>query len=184
MTRFSSAPNEKILGFYSGTMPDDHGRYLPDIQRWPDDELESVHDFIQWMFPLVDPSPVNPRAPVLDAETMVAFRSRPDLQQNLRASFLRMLQFYGLRMTASPPVVVEKAPNFDSRVDNWLSSGNHNHLRITRIIRSLRLLGLEREAQALFGCLSDIYAAEQKKRWPAISSTTFQFWSSAAGDPV
>lgn len=184
MTVAPTRPNEEIIGFYSGAKPDDHGRHLREIQGWPDDALEEVHNFIQWMFPLIDASPVNPRAPVLDRETIAAFRSRPDLQDNLRASFHRMLQFYGLRVLPGSPSRVERAPNFEHRAGNWLSAGNHNHLRITRIIKCLRLLGLESDAQAFFNCLMDIYAVESKKRWPAISSTTFRFWSSAAEDPL
>jgi hypothetical protein len=73
-----------IISFYSGKTPDDRGRYLKDIQQWPDHRLESVHDFIQWMFPLREPSGVNPGAPVLDPATIAEFRSNTGLQDNLR----------------------------------------------------------------------------------------------------
>ena len=73
------------------------------IQQWPDERLEAVHDFIQWLFPLPEPSPVNPLAPVLDRETVEAFAARPELRENLRVSFLRMLRFYGLEMQPGPP---------------------------------------------------------------------------------
>ena len=46
----------RIIGFYSGTEPDHRGRYLHEIQRWSDDQLEKVHDYIQWLFPLPEPS--------------------------------------------------------------------------------------------------------------------------------
>lgn len=178
-----TGPNEKIIGFYAGARPDDRGRYLQDIQGWPYDQLERVHDFIQWLFPLVDPSPVNPQAPVLDSVTISVFRSQPNLQKNLRSSFLRMLQFYGLQLMAGSPPRVKRAPDFETRSENWLSAGNHNHLRITRIIKCLHLLGLEPEALAFFGCLADIYAVEGRKPKPAISARTFRFWRSAAEDP-
>lgn len=184
MTDSPPKPNEEITGFYSGSKPDAHGRYLREIQSWPDDALEYVHNFIQWLFPLTDPSPVNPRAPVLDRETISAFRSRPDLQQNLRTSFERMLRFYGFQPVPGSPARLERSPNFDDRASNWLSAGNHNHLRITRIIKCLRLLGFELEAKAFFDTLAEIYAVEKKKPRPAISSTTFRFWVSAARDPV
>jgi hypothetical protein len=32
--------NSRIIGFYSGTEPDHRGRYLHEIQQWPDDQLE------------------------------------------------------------------------------------------------------------------------------------------------
>jgi len=55
-----------ILRYYEGQAPDDRGRYLSEIQEWPDDRLEAVHDFIQWMFPLAERSGANPEAPILD----------------------------------------------------------------------------------------------------------------------
>jgi hypothetical protein len=49
------------------TAPNQHhrGRYLREIQEWPDDQLESVHDYIQWLFPLPEPSGFNVAAPAL-----------------------------------------------------------------------------------------------------------------------
>jgi hypothetical protein len=149
--------HRRIIAFYSGEEPDDRGRFLREIQEWPDERLESVHDFIQWMFPLTEPSGVNPRAPVLDRETIQEFRSRPKLQENLRTSFRRMQRFYT-----------------DGR--HWLMPGNHNHLRITRIIKCLRLLGLEAEAQAFYEYLAGIYERERHN----ITAETFRFWSDAS----
>jgi hypothetical protein len=40
-----------MIGFYSGAEPDHRGHYLREIQQWPDDQLEAVHDYIQWLFP-------------------------------------------------------------------------------------------------------------------------------------
>src|ERR1700704_169857 len=153
-----------ITQFYSGVQPDDRGRYLHDIQKWTDDELESVHDFIQWMFPLREPSGVNFTAPVLDTETIHEFKSRPDLQENLRVSFARMVKFYGMEIAgAVPQMKIEPAPNFRERAKVWLHPHNHNHLRMTRIIKSLRLLGLEKEARAFFDSLAGIYRSQQSR---------------------
>jgi hypothetical protein len=64
----------------------------------------------------------------------------------------------------------------------WLSPGNHNHLRITRILRCFSLLGLEAEAKAFFDCLSEIYENEQSRPLPAISTETILYWRRAVGD--
>jgi hypothetical protein len=66
------------------------------IQQWPDDQLEAVHDYIQWLFPLPEPSGFNAAAPALNRESIQEFRTRPDLQDKLRVSFLRLMSFYGL----------------------------------------------------------------------------------------
>lgn len=87
--------NSRIIGFYSGTELDHRGRYLHEIQHWPDEQLESVHDYIQWLFPLPERSGFNVAAPVLNPESIQEFRARPDLRGNLRAAFLRLMKFYG-----------------------------------------------------------------------------------------
>jgi hypothetical protein len=168
--------NARIIGFLGGERPDGAGRYLRDIQKWPDERVETVHDFIQWMFPLTEPSPVNPDAPVLDAETMGEIRADSVLQQGVRASWLRMLDFYGLEVAGQG---VERGRSFTAKSRNWLHPGNHNHLRITRILKCLRLLALEKEALAFFDCLQQIYGSERAKSRPGITERTFQFWEDA-----
>jgi hypothetical protein len=75
---------------------------------------------------------------------------------------------------------VTRAVSFAERSENWLTPSNHNHLRITRIPKSLRLLGLETEAIAFFECLANIYRLESAKATPRISEETFTFWLAAA----
>lgn len=156
------SPNARLTGFLSGDSPDSEGRLLNDILRWPDERLERIHDFIQWMFPLTEPSPVNPQAPVLDAETIAEILAQPQLQANVRRSYERMRRFYQ-----------------DSR--SWVMAGNHNHLRITRILKCLRLLGLDAEAKEFFDWLATIYGEERRKPRPGISIRGFEFWRNAAG---
>jgi hypothetical protein len=173
------ATDATIIGFYSGKAPDHRGRYLHEIQKWADDRLEAVHDYIQWLFPLPERSGFNLAAPVLTREVIREFRARSELQQNLRVSFLRMMAFYGLEVRLAEPVKVSRAPDFAVRSAGWLSPGNHNHLRITRILRCLNVLGLEAEAKAFLECLAEIYQDEQSKPLPAISSETFEYWRRA-----
>jgi hypothetical protein len=162
-----------LLGFYRDGAHDDRGRTVEEIIAWPDDDLEDVHDFIQWLFPLPERSGANPAAPILDRATIEAFLTTPQMRDRLRQSFLRMLRFYGLEWTNN---AVERAPNFTARAQNWLWPMNHNHLRLTRILRSLRLLGLEAESAALFRALDSI-----RDEFPdRITERTFEFWRDAA----
>lgn len=168
--------NSLIIGFYSGTEPDHCGRYLHEIQQWPDEQLESVHDYIQWLFPLPERSGFNVAAPLLTSESIQEFRTHPDLQEKLRASFFRMMKFYGFEVRAGEHITVTRAPNFASNATIWLSPGNHNHLRITRILRCFTILGLDAEVNAFFACLSGVYEDEQNKSVPAISEETMEYW--------
>jgi hypothetical protein len=51
--------SSRLLAFYRGQAPDDAGRWLKDIWEWDDEQLETTHDFIQWLFPLPEPSRFN-----------------------------------------------------------------------------------------------------------------------------
>ena len=172
----SSQP-ASLVAFYRDGATDDEGRTLAEILAWDDDRLEAVHDFIQWLFPLPEPSGANPTAPILHPLTIRIFQGSIAMRLRLRQSLERMLRFYGLRLVSGPSgIAVERAPNFAERAQNWLWPMNHNQLRLTRILRSTLLLGLEAESKALFHALNAIYR-EFPDRIPA---RTHAFWSSAA----
>jgi hypothetical protein len=170
------AENTKLVRFYSGEEPDDRGRFLKQILKWQDHELEYTHDYIQWLFPLKEKSGFNIDAPVVTAATIAAFRKDAVLRMRLRNSLNRMLAFYGMEMSESVPPVVTRSQSFPDQARNWLNASNHNHLRITRILKSPRLLGLEAESAAFFECLKEIYSEEPLKPNRAITETTFRFW--------
>ena len=163
-----------ILDFYRGTGGNAGGWRIDEILAWPDSELEDVHDFIQWLFPLPEKSMANPWAPVLDKPTIAAFHNEVKLQDALRASLLRMLEFYGFEMKDGAIVPAE---DFEERARNWLTPANHNHLRLTRMIRSLRVLGLEEEGIALWEALDAIYATDAGRN--TVSERTYKFWTRA-----
>jgi len=176
-----SDPSRELVGFYSDTGPDSRGRFLREIQNWSDGELEITHDYIQWLFPLAERSGFNLNAPILNAYTINRFRSDADLRRRLQTSLIRMLAFYGLEMLATMPLRVACAESFPERAENWLMPSNHNHLRITRILKSLCLLGLEDQASALFRFLEVLYKMESASPSPRISLETFGYWRSAVG---
>ncbi len=173
-----------LLEFYAGVGTDDRGRYLGEILEWPDEELESVHDYIQWLFPLTEPSGFNPRAPLLGDAAIGEFRRSAELRSNVLACFERMLRFYGFEMAeAEEDCVIRRAANFSDRARVWLAPTNHNHLRITRIIKCLRLVGLDDHARTWFDALAAIYKNEKRKPRPAITAETYRFWRNAAIAP-
>jgi hypothetical protein len=174
------AESTLLVRFYARRAPDDRGRFLEDIQGWSDLQLERTHDYIQWLFPLTKRSAFNPSAPILDAKAISEFLSRPKLRANFRASLVRMLAFYGLELVGDRPLRIVPSASFSEQAENWLTPLNHNHLRITRILESLMLLGLEEEAAAFFGCLEGLYGKESARVEPRISEETFHFWRMAA----
>jgi hypothetical protein len=169
------AATHPLVAFYRDGARDDEGRTLAEILAWDDDRLEEIHDFIQWLFPLPERSGANPSAPTLDAETIATFRADAGMRSRLRQAFDRMMRFYGLQWNAAG-TNLERAADFRLRADHWLRPMNHNHLRLTRILRSTLLLGLEAESAALFHALNAIF-----REYPTrISARTHAFWSDAA----
>lgn len=168
----AAAVSNPLIGFYRDGAPDDQERTLADILAWDDERLEAVHDYIQWLFPLRERSGANPAAPVLDPLTIEIFHASPEMRGRLRLSFDRMMRFYGFQWVRGSLV---RAPNFAERSAVWLRLLNHNHLRLTRILRSTALLGLKQESTALFGVLEAIYVDFSG----SITPRTFAYWVEA-----
>jgi hypothetical protein len=165
---------QNLVLFYLGQEANNRGVGLNEILGWDNGRLESQHDYIQWLFPLRAPSGPNPTAAILDDETIQTFRSRPGLQIQVLRSFRRMLAFYGLQMDEATGQIT-RAPNFNARAAVWLTPGNHNFLRITRMIHSLGLLGLPDQARAFFAIMQDIAQNEGA----GIVGNSLGFWQGA-----
>jgi len=165
------------VAFYEGSAPDDRGRFLSDIIAFDDERIESVHDFIQWLFPMPERSGANPSAPILDRAAIDEFRARPELRASLRRSLDRMLAFYGFAWSGGRIV---KSASFPG-CSGWLGAGNHNHLRLTRILRSLCVLGESEAADALLERLSAVYDEDRQSGERRLSKRTLCFWKSATG---
>lgn len=186
-----SNPTPQLVLFYDPVLnaPDEEGRTLTSILAWPDSKLESSHDYIQQIFPLPEQSKFNPSAPLISAQVFSTFRERADLRGRLRESFTRILAFYGLEQRISDTdsmktedvgLEIFKAPNFNKASRKWVTLFDHNHLRITRVIRCLRVLGLEQEAEAFFNALESIYRSCGGK----IGNRSLIFWTRAARRPL
>jgi hypothetical protein len=134
-----------------------------------------VHDYIQWVFPARQPSGVNPFAPLVAGATVAAFAADPSLRTRLREALDRMLRFYGLRRSAGR-IEIDPA-RFPDRARTWLHAGNHNHLRLTRMMESVATLGLPDDARALQRCLLDDVAGGAGAG--RISPRTLEFWRRA-----
>jgi hypothetical protein len=142
-----------LLAFLKGTGRDSAGRTLAEVLRLDDTEIERRHNFIQWLFPLPNPSAAVPDAPVISREEIATVRGDPALQAAVKKSLQRMTEFYG-------------------RSARWLTAHDHNHLRITRIIRSVGLLLGPDEARTFFSFIMQ----RVNETGNPVSPVSLRFW--------
>jgi hypothetical protein len=145
--------NSQLVAFLEGAGTDSRSRRLVDIWQFDDDEIECTHDFIQWMFPLKEASGSNVSAPTLLASEVEVIRSSAECQQNLKTSASWILAFF-------------------KRTDEVAQFTNHNHLRVTRIIKSLRLLHSDQIADQFKQDVLRMIHERQVR----ISPVTIAFW--------
>lgn len=153
--------NQILFDFYSGNKPNIENHTFIQILDMSDKELESSHFCIQWLFPLQEPSMFNLKAPLLDEETISAMKDSSKCMANLELAHHRWMSFlFG---------------GVNSFLPFWFRPKNHNHLRITRMLRCYRLLGRNDLAQELYELLM-----HKCTEFPdIINSTTLEFWQNA-----
>ncbi|KXS55514.1 MAG: hypothetical protein AWU57_76 [Marinobacter sp. T13-3] len=125
-----------LIRFMRGEQVDHRGRSLNDILALDDFWLEHTHDYVQWLFPIDTPSRANLQAPVLNEADQQWFRRDPFLRFQHRRALDRMLRFCGLKRAEH---IIEPREDLHPYRHIWLKRGGHNHLLITRMIRSLHL---------------------------------------------
>lgn len=169
----------RITDFYRGTLRHPRGVTIEDIWGWNHGQLEYEHTYIQWLFPLPETSWAVPDSPVLSVKDIERFTGSPELRARVVKSLELLLGFYGFRLRYGPEPPdqprIEATEEFAERARRWLTTGNHNFLRITRILRSLTLLGLRREATELFAVLQRVYLKNSEK----IGPVSYEYWKNA-----
>ncbi|MGO2265170.1 opioid growth factor receptor-related protein [Halomonas sp.] len=162
---------EHLIAFYRGEGHDHKGRRLEDIWAFPSFWLEHTHDYIQWLFPIPEMGRFNAFAPLLTTEVQAAFEREAPLRQRQQQSLDVMLDFFGL---VREDFAITAQPDLSIQTHIWLKAGGHNHLRITRIIRSLFLCHQPELARAFQQAVIHIGAQHG-----VVSATSLQFWRNA-----
>lgn len=145
-----------IVSFLNGEKRNASGWLLSEIWKFTDSEIENTHTFIQWIFPTSEGSRATPGSPVLDEDQIDQINNSDRAKKNLRKS----ADWYF---------------NFLRRNGFWKKPHDHNHLRITRLIKSLRLLCGDDEADYYKERLWQLLGADIS----IIPSKTIDYWENA-----
>lgn len=158
---------QTIIDFLEGKSKDYRGRTFQDMLDLTDIELERCHDQIQWMWPLHEESKHAHTYPVVTKPLVGKANVNPVILKNLMRAKIRMEKFYGLGEYED-----------EQKQMRWCKDRDHNLLRITRIIRCLRLFGMENEATDFYDKVSRV--ADRR----GISPITLFYWEKAYNDDV
>ena len=144
--------------FLTNSEPDFKNRFLNDIWNFSDEDIEHTHDFIQLLFPLNEKSESVFHGYYLNTESAIFNIKSNDLaKSNIVKSSKWFLSFL-------------------ERNSHWRRRHDHNYLRITRIIKSLRLLVSDEEADIFYKLFTELLDDGLKKK---INPLTFFYWENA-----
>ena len=166
----------RIVAFYKGENVHPVKYTLEEMWTWEARRIETIHNFIQWLFPLDVPSANSFKVPILTAEDIVEFRTDAEIRRKLMMSLRMMLKYCGFRFTADA-TAIEKSDDFEAR-SGWIYPSNHNYLRISRILNCLMLLDFRDQAHMFFDALKDVYRTHRRY----IGPVTYKFWCDAVGE--
>ena len=157
MTSQQKPPSEIVL-FLDNKGTNHSGKTFDDVLGMSDEDLEDVHDYIQWLFPLREASQFATDAPVLNDDDIAHIKSSQNIQSNLAKG-------------------LEKITSFYMNTSHWLCDYDHNHLRITRIIKSLILLVDIDTAEHFYDTIIDRVAHSKNK----VDPENVTYWTDALG---
>lgn len=145
-----------LVQFHLGRGRDGAGRRHQDVMALDDDHLEWTYDWTQWTFPIYERSELCPQAPVLDEVDHSILASSDEARERMAAAQIRMVAFLedGTR---------------------WLRESDYNHFRITRAIRSSRLILGDQHANDFRRCILEL----MMRRRHRVSRRAIAFWREA-----
>ena len=124
--------------FLAGLENDSKNRSIEEILAYTDEQLEQGHDYIQEVFPTKSLSMFHLIKPITDKD-LSSFYQNEQAKENVRTMYRRMLVFW--------KIDGDRYKEWGSKAPErlWNKEGDHNHLRMTRVLKSLKLLHLDEE---------------------------------------
>lgn len=150
--------SEKCLNFLLGKDFTASGYDYDQLHKWSNHHWENHHDFIQWLFPLNEPSMHNPNGPVLSSEDFDTIKTNPELNNAILKNYDRFLKYAGVGKTTN-------GLDFEDYQKDFWETPNHNWLRITRVLKCLNLCGLHERAQELWAFLKTTPVTDATKTY-------------------
>lgn len=156
---------QPYINFYRGLKPDianhSHGEIYAADNKW----LETTHDWVQWAFPGTEKSFFQPHLPLLSYAEIEVFRNDADIRRRVTEMVFR----YTVFLTST---------------EHWRTPNNHNHLRITRMLKFLWLINMRpaaRQAHRHILSLQPNATAQTLRLWADVVRLTYSMQPSDSG---
>lgn len=148
--------DEFILAFLECRGTDYKLRRIEEVWAFDDWQIENTHDFIQWMFPLPLENTAQLSRPILSP-----VGAKKIAESSLALDSLTKSRSWYL--------------NFLKKSSGWLQKYDHNHLRITRMLKSTALINGPAVAQENYTLVKNIAG----KNFHSIGKVAVAFWENA-----
>ena len=167
----------KLIQFYRGEIPNNEGVFIDDILSYSYGQLEVDHAYIQWILPLKERSMFNTDAPLLHDNEIVLFTSDPELKEKVTRVAYKMMDYFGMYVHGGKVDWQESDPQHGHKDPKWwLRHFNHNFLRMTRMLTSLRYLGYAELSLEIYQCLLNCRILYGRQ--------SYEYWTEAATGPL
>lgn len=128
-----------------------------EFRNLSDDKLEQFHDYVQIVFPNLERSKYANQNLYLkknlnDWKKLLSDKTtRCEIQKNLKQNLIRMLRFWKFEVFHDRNFNITKLTAGDS--GQPFENDNHNALRMTRVLLSLKLFGLNNEHKLIMATI-------------------------------
>jgi len=153
MAEVAGSQNDKssypILRFFLGERVHPNGKTIHEILNLSAPQIGPTGGIIQWLFPLTRPSTHVPSAPTLTPYELNQFRVDPKLRELYMIGVNRFLEKFAISVNGRTGSIAA-----DWRTNKkWKFPSYHAFMPITRILRSMKLLGFTEESVTLMKLL-------------------------------
>lgn len=171
--------NKSLIEYYIGKGTDSAGRTFDEAILLNERAMEKSHDVVQWVFPTITPSQMQKHSPVLDDATIKILKDDLLFKSRYKYALEKYLTFWRIPFRISPYtasiLIDETIP--DGLNQSWTYAGDHNQLRLARVLESTRLLGLENTSRDLFHALIRFVGKDNEHD---ITARNVAYWYKAA----
>jgi len=135
------------IKFLRNKAGDPWGRKLEQMQAWSNSDFQSQNNWLEWLFPSDSPSEWSAHAPNLTDVDIKVIKKEQDLQQALLKNLQIFAKFLGIKVEWKDGTMsISDGDDLDDRANNFWDTHPMVFGAIHTCVKSLRLLGLETEA--------------------------------------